>query len=116
MGKCIPIFCLIKFIILWLDIIGLYRPPSASVGEFLSLLERIMNNIISTNDLIIMGDFNINGLIPSSPLNNYLDLMSSFALLPHIDKVTRPNTSGKDSLLDIISGLILQLSVKREWN
>ena len=82
-----------------IDVIGLYRPPSASVDEFLSVLERKMNNITSTN-LIIMGDFNINGLIPSPTLNNYLDLMSSFALLPHIDKVTRPNPNGNDSLLD----------------
>ena len=83
-----------------IDIIGLYRPPSASVDEFLSSLERKLNTIASVNDLIIMGDFNINGLFPSQSLSNYLDLMSSFALIPHIDKVTRPNPNGNDSLLD----------------
>ena len=83
-----------------IDIIGIYRPQSASKDAFLASLEILLNNIDSTNDLIIMGDINICGLAPSPQLNNYLDLMCSFGLIPHIDQVTRPNPHGHGSLLD----------------
>ena len=83
-----------------IDVIGIYRPPNASINNFFSSMETLLNNVGSNNDIIIMGDFNICGLIPSPELNVYLDLMCSFALMPHIDKVTRPNPRGEDSLLD----------------
>ena len=83
-----------------LDVVGMYRPSGASLPDFFSSLEIALSNIVSTNDLIIMGDFNICGLVPSPSLDNYIDLMCSFGLMPHIDKVTRPNPRGEDTLLD----------------
>ena len=83
-----------------IDIVGLYRPPSSPVDEFLSSLETVLSNIPTTNDLILMGDFNICGMAPSTSLNNFVDLMCSYSLMPHINKITRPNPHGNDSLLD----------------
>ena len=85
-----------------IDILGIYRPPNASTNEFFSSLEIFINNVGSSNNIILLGDINICGLNPTPALNNYLDLMSSFSLMPHIDKVTRPNPHGNDSLLDHI--------------
>ena len=56
-----------------IDIIGIYRPPSSSVDEFLSSLEAVLSNIPTTNDIILMGDLNICGLAPSTSLNNFVD-------------------------------------------
>ena len=83
-----------------IDVIGIYRPPKSSINDFFSSIETLLNSVDTSNDIIVMGDFNICGLLPCPTLNVYLDLMCSFSLMPHIDKVTRPNSNGNDSLLD----------------
>ena len=83
-----------------IDVVGIYRPPSSSMDEFLSSLEILLNNIPATNDIILLGDFNICGLTPSTSLNNFVDVMCSYSLMPHINIITRPNPHGADSLID----------------
>ena len=86
-----------------IDIVGIYRPPYRTLVEsFFNALEAILNNLRPDNDQILAGDFNICGLAPSPNLDKYLDLMRSFALVPHINKITRPNANGSDSCLDHI--------------
>ena len=86
-----------------IEIVGIYRPPyHARIGNFFNSLESILNNLGSNNDQIIVGDFNICGLDRNPLLDNYLDLMRSYNFIPHIDKITRPNPHGNDSLIDHI--------------
>ena len=86
-----------------IEIIAIYRPPyHARINNFFNSLESILNNLGSNNDQIIVGDFNICGLDRNPLLDNYLDLMRSYNLIPHIDKITRPNPHGNDSLIDHI--------------
>ena len=61
-----------------------------------------MNRLGSNNDQIIAGDFNICGLTSNPLSDRYLDIMRSYNLMPHINKITRPNPHGTDSLIDHI--------------
>ena len=86
-----------------IDIIGIYRPPYRPLVDiFFRSFESIMSNLGVNNYQILMGDFNICGLSPSPVLDNYLDLMRSYAFMPHINIITRPNPHGSDSCLDHI--------------
>ena len=86
-----------------IEIVGVYRPPYRHLlDDFFRSLDTIMNRLGSNNDQIIAGDFNICGT-SSNPLSDrYLDIMRSYNLMPHINKITRPNPHGTDSLIDHI--------------
>ena len=86
-----------------IDIVGIYRPPYRPLmDDFLVSFESILNNMGVENNQILLGDFNICGINPSPVLDKYLDLLRSFAFMPHINRVTRPNPRGIDSCLDHI--------------
>jgi hypothetical protein len=41
------------------NIIGVYQSPNSDVGVFLNILESYLNNINTSNKLVICGDINI---------------------------------------------------------
>ena len=86
-----------------IEIVGFYRPPYRTrIDDFFNSLESILNNLGANNDQILIGDFNICGLVRNPLLENYLDIMRSYNFMPHINKITRPNPHGNDSLIDHI--------------
>ena len=86
-----------------IEIIGVYRPPYRPLLEtFFRSLESILNKLGANNDQIIAGDFNICVIARSPVADRYLDSMRTFNLMPHINKVSRPNPRGNDSCIDHI--------------
>ena len=90
-----------------LIIVAVYRPPAASVTDFIDSLTNILNNTdVSSNEIILTGDINLN-LIDSGDSNlevaNFVNSMFSLNFLPLITKPTRfpeGNQRGQPSLLD----------------
>ena len=83
-----------------IDIVGIYRPPYRPLlDNFFLSFEAVINKLGAENDQILAGDFNICGLSSSPILDKYIDLLRSYAFVPHINKITRPNPHGNDSCL-----------------
>ena len=81
-----------------------YRPPSSPVGSIDSLecsLEDI--NPIDFNNVVLVGDFNINfSYGSSSPLKSRLhQLMYKFNLMQVVNQATHISPNGKSSLIDL---------------
>ena len=85
-------------------IIGIvYRKPSSNINDFTVSISNILHEILHENKLVyLMGDININLCHSSSkPVNEFLNMMSSFSLFPVIDKPTRI-TNNTSSVIDNI--------------
>ena len=72
-------------------ILGIYRPPSGNIENFISELENVINSHAGINKtIIIAGDINLNLTdANSTQVNNYLSLLHSYSFLPAITKPTR---------------------------
>ena len=82
----------------------IYRPPSASITNFLDHLESILEQIfcLKPNHICIGGDFNMNLLDSNNQYINQLkSIMSIYGLWPVIKRPTRV-TSHSASLIDHI--------------
>ena len=83
------------------EIFGIYRPPYRPLlDKFFRSLEAIIKKLGANNDQILAGDFNICGVSRSPLVDRYLDFMRTYNLMPHINKITRPNPLGNDSCID----------------
>ena len=80
-----------------------YRPPNTSTDEFFDCLEDVLGNIYSSFDNIVcVGDFNINILNNSSKLTSQLmHLMDTFNLTQIVDEPTRI-TDKSITLIDLV--------------
>ena len=91
-----------------LIIIGIYRPHSDTVENFLTALNNILNNQIVKNCemVIISGDFNINlSDYNTTSVNNFSNCLNSMHFIPLITRPTRfpPNEqTSNPSTLDHI--------------
>ena len=64
-----------------IEIVGFYRPPYRTrIDDFFNSLESILNNLGANNDQILIGDFNICGLVRNPLLENYLDIKVWYAV------------------------------------
>src|SRR5436190_22865820 len=77
-----------------IQIMGIYRPPSQSTGytirHFLVELNLLLRNKCSTNNLILMGDMNINIFDKVDPVvTDYESLLASHGLIRIIFDYTR---------------------------
>ena len=92
----------------FLIIIGIYRPHTDTIENFIIALNNILNNpIIKNNELVILtGDFNINlSNLESNSVNNFTSCLNSMHFLPLITRPTRfpPENDGTNpSILDHI--------------
>ena len=76
----------------YIDVVGIYRPPSGNIYTFNGKLEEIFTNLkLNLNFTIVGGDFNICLFKSDTDLSTgaFSDLMSSFSLVPHITIPTR---------------------------
>ena len=79
-----------------------YRPPNLNYSVFLSELENSISQIYpSVNNVIIVGDFNIDILNVTSASVMLLDLLSSFDLKQVIKNPTRI-AANSSTLIDVI--------------
>lgn len=68
----------------------IYRPPSGSLKEFFEFFDSLLYYLASENShVVILGDFNINLLHPSDPVNEFLDIATSNGFSNLIDAPTR---------------------------
>ncbi|XP_047100965.1 uncharacterized protein LOC124719820 [Schistocerca piceifrons] len=83
-------------------VITVYRSPCGNKEVFFDKLELLLNTIYKKETVIILcGDFNINLLVESQQKRQFLDILKSFSMSPHINNSTRiTNTS--NSLIDNI--------------
>ena len=88
-----------------LNIVGIYRPHSDSIDNFVAYFESILtNHVLNENSTLVMGDFNINLLANDTSTINFSNCMQSHHFLPIILKPTRmpPCSSSAQTLLDHI--------------
>lgn len=72
-----------------LSLIAVYRPPGASVDQFLQYFEHCILPASRNKNVIICGDLNIDILRPSTESNNLQDCLFSFNFHPLITLPTR---------------------------
>ena len=82
-------------------IIGVYRPHTDTIENFIDSLQQILENPIFQNKTIILaGDININITgAHNSSIQNYLSLLSSLNFIPAITKPTRFPINNNNSSL-----------------
>ena len=69
------------------NILGIYRPPAASLPAFSDQIENIMTNFLNESVLLV-GDFNID-LLCDTRNENFLNLLYSYNFSPLINVATR---------------------------
>lgn len=81
----------------------IYRPPRSSIAATIDMLENSISNILPTIDnIIVMGDFNLNFFdIDDSNVSKLCRIMDSFGLIQTIHEPTRIGNSNF-SLIDQI--------------
>ena len=104
-----------------LIIVGLYRPPSGSIEDFINMLENILMSPLLRNKMIIItGDINLNLTdFENNLVNSYVSCLSSYQFFPLISKPTRfaPNNNPNidpstldhiwiNNFVPVISGII----------
>lgn len=75
------------------SILGLYRAPHGNVEEFLDDIDNWLSDN-TDNDMIVVGDINIDTMKPSLQTNKYLDDMAQTGLESKIYEFTREEVSG----------------------
>ena len=72
-------------------IVGIYRPHTDSVENFVSMVEGILSSDLLRNHLVLLtGDINVDLTdLNSNSTNNYINSLNSMHFLPIIDKPTR---------------------------
>ena len=72
-----------------LNIVGIYRPPNASIDDFVSVM---MNKFLSNSNniqMILCGDFNVDLVSASNASNSVVDMFNSFNFYPLVTLPTR---------------------------
>jgi hypothetical protein len=85
------------------NIIGVYRSPSSDIGTFLNTLESYLNNINTSNKIVICGDINNDILSNSLYATEYLNLMLIDGFISCINNYTRVFKDSKSCLDHIFS-------------
>ena len=87
-------------------IINIYRPPSGIIKNFFKALKDILTSHSKAkkqNNIVILGDFNIDLNLDRPTSNELREIMNSFGLIGLIKEITRPNESiNGGSLIDNI--------------
>lgn len=85
------------------SLISLYRPPSANIPLFMKELEEIINNVKRKQNIILLGDINIDILRENTTTTTYLNMLMSQGLQCMINQSTRDDIARKtNSCIDHI--------------
>ena len=87
-----------------LIVIGIYRPHTDSIPNFISKLINILtHDLIRNHKTVLIGDLNVNLLLDDTQINSFLTEMQLLSFVPLISKPTRfppGDTETPPSLLD----------------
>lgn len=76
-----------------LSLLTVYRPPKNNVNDFIIELDKTINTINKKQDLIIIGDININILTENITTTKYIEMISSNGLECIIKEITREDVT-----------------------
>lgn len=76
-----------------ISLLAIYRPPSLSVSKFITELDDLLRKIKKQQNVILVGDININLLNKNLLTTLYIDMMSSNGLQCMINDCTREDLS-----------------------
>ena len=86
-----------------LDLIAIYRPPnSLFLQQFFENVDGLLDSLDCNSNQILAGDLNICGLFNTPISNQLFNIMRSYAFMPHISRITRPNNLGSSTAIDHI--------------
>ncbi|KAK9730908.1 hypothetical protein QE152_g14098 [Popillia japonica] len=86
-----------------LVIINIYRPPTADTGEFLRILNVILQEVPIETTILLSGDFNIDLAKRERVTESFLDILWSYNLHPTIDSPTRVTDRSQTLLRNLFS-------------
>lgn len=72
-----------------ISLLSIYRPPDKKVSEFIKELEIIISKINNKQEIIIVGDINIDINKQNKTTATYLDMLTSNGMQPMINECTR---------------------------
>ena len=92
-------------------VISLYRPPDSPVAPFLAeFSDYLSSNFISTQNLIILGDFNLDLSADNLSGRELLNTFECYIFIPLIDKPTRVTNALSNILDHVWSNMDIQFS------
>ena len=84
------IVCTLKCGNMTILLANLYRPPSYSKSEFLIEFDKFLTKLVEKEGiLLLVGDFNIDLLLPDNITATFLDMLKSYGLIQIVRKATR---------------------------
>ena len=86
-----------------LIVYGIYRPHQGTIQSFSGIVDDLLSSS-SSNTSVILGDLNVNLLLPDQSTDFFINVMHAHHFLPLITKPTRfpSDQHGRPSLLDHI--------------
>ena len=102
--ECLGVKVYCKESLKWVNVIGIYRPPSGPINNFNIHLNEIFDRFkVNNTNTIITGDFNICLMKQDQhrDTSEFVDIMHSFHFYPLITRPTRVNNQN-NSLIDYI--------------
>ena len=92
-------------------VVSLYRPPDSPLALFLAeFSDFLSSNFISTQNLIILGDFNIDLSANNLSGTELLNTFECYMFIPLIDKPTRVCNTSKNILDHVWSNMDIQFT------
>lgn len=97
-------------------IICLYRPPSYSLDDSLSVLDILLDDLYRPNKyLVVAGDFNVDFATSNIKEATVLNLMTGYGLVAHGIGMTRRGYNSDSQLDNICSNIPIQKLEFRNW-
>lgn len=82
-----------------LSVFAIYRPPCfKNLTPFLNSLQKLLDDNLNTQQLILAGDLNVNILNCNPKTNEYLSLLSHYGLKSTINSTTRTSLESKSCI------------------
>lgn len=83
-----------------ISLLSIYRPPDKKVSNFVNELDTIINKIKKKQELIIVGDMNVDIKKENKSTTTYLDMLLSNGLQCLINEYTREDVKKSTTCID----------------
>lgn len=78
------------------SLLSIYRPPSANIPQFIKELETVIKTIKRKQNIILVGDINIDILRENLTTKTYLNMIMSYGLQCMVNQCTRVDITKKN--------------------
>ena len=86
-----------------LILISLYRPPNTNINQFFEEFTKLLEFLITKNgSIIIAGDINIHLDLDNNITSSFLDILSTFNMLNHINTPTHCLGHALDTIISSV--------------